>query len=102
MEDEYFCQMLISFWIIIEIPDGLNSMYYLNYKIRKFKKYMVVWIKEKEVKDNKILCEIESIINDILLRNLIGNVTSDERDTIIDLEHKNDSLLKKLKKWLGG
>ena len=57
---------------------------------------MVVWIKEKEVKDNKILCEIESIINDILSRNLIGNVTSDERDTIIALEHKKDSLLKKI------
>ena len=57
---------------------------------------MVVWIKEKEEKDNKILCEIEGIINDILLRNIIGNVTSDKRDTIIALEHKKDSLLKKI------
>ena len=63
---------------------------------------MVLWIKEKEEKDNKILCEIEGIIFGILLSNLIGNLTSEERDTIIDLEHKNDSLLKKLKKWLGG
>ena len=94
--------MLISFWISIEIPEGLNAMDCLNYKLKKLKNYMVLWIKEKEEKDNKILCEIEGIIFGILLSNLIGNLTSEERDTIIDLEHKNDSLLKKLKKWLGG
>ena len=71
-------------------------------QIQKLKNFVVVWIKEKEEKDNKILCEIEGIIFGILLSNLIGNLTSEERDTIIDLEHKNDSLLKKLKKWLGG
>ena len=57
---------------------------------------MVLWIKEKEEKDNKILCEIEGIIFGILLSNLIGNLTSEERDTTIDIEHKNDSLLKKI------
>ena len=60
---------------------------------------MVLWIKEKEEKDNKILCEIEGIIYDILLRNPIGNLIGEERDTIIDLEHKKDSLLKNLFKF---
>ena len=54
---------------------------------------MVLWIKEKEEKDNKIFCEIEGIIFGLLLSNLICNLTSEERDTIIDIEHKNDSLL---------
>ena len=52
-------------------------MDYLTNKLKKLKNYMVAWTKEKEEKDNKILCEIEGIIYDILLSNLIGNLTSE-------------------------
>ena len=77
MKDEYFCYMLVYFWISIDIPEGLNFIDCLTYKLKKLKNYMAVWIKEKEEKDNKILCEIEGIIYDILLSNLIGNLTSE-------------------------
>ena len=59
LKDVSFCQMVRDFWPSVSIPEGLNEMDSLVFKLKKLKSTMVDWIKRKVMQENNILISTE-------------------------------------------
>ena len=55
--------------------EGRDAMDLLTCKLKSLKRIVIKWIKLKEIHSKESLCVIENNINDILVGNLIGNLS---------------------------
>ena len=65
------------------------------FKLKKLKAKVVEWIKRKVPQDKVMLISFENQIIEMLLNNLTGSFTLEERHGLLELEYKKDVILRK-------